>query len=71
MSLLDAEQLAKELRLSERTIHQWTREGKIPCLSIGGKFRRYELEQVLEALRRERLNKTATRRWGRAQGQTG
>jgi aerobic-type carbon monoxide dehydrogenase small subunit (CoxS/CutS family) len=48
--LLTAQDLAKSLNLSVETIWKYTREKRIPCIELGNKQYRYQLDNVLEAL---------------------
>ena len=52
--LLTSEELAERLRVQPSTILQWGREGLIPVIKIGGKILRYDLADVITALK-ERL----------------
>ena len=49
--LLEADELATALKLSKHTIYRWGKTGRIPSVRLGRKVR-YELDRVLEALRR-------------------
>lgn len=49
--LLAAGETAAHLRLKAATIRLWTREGLVPAIKITGKVIRYDLDQVMEALR--------------------
>lgn len=46
---LNAVELAAALRLSERTVRQYTRDGVIPSIRVGDTYR-YDLAQVQEKL---------------------
>ena len=48
--LLTAQQLAKALGVSRRTLTTWDQRGIIPSLCVG-RVRRYELDRVRSALR--------------------
>lgn len=48
--LLTAQQLAKALGVSRRTLTTWDQRGIIPSLCVG-RVRRYELDRVRAALR--------------------
>lgn len=39
--LLTCEEVAKLLSLKDLTVRRWTKEGKIPCVRIGGRAVRY------------------------------
>lgn len=45
-------ELAAHLRVSRRTIFNWTTSGKIPAMKITSRCIRYDLEKVMEALSR-------------------
>jgi excisionase family DNA binding protein len=49
--LLTAEQLAHRLQVSPRTVKQWARTGRIPELRLSAKVRRFDLAEVVQALR--------------------
>ncbi|HIC90672.1 MAG TPA: DNA-binding protein [Syntrophaceae bacterium] len=55
---LTAKQLADILQMSEQVIYRLSRAGEIPCLKIGKKTIRFELDKVKEAL----MTKKATRK---------
>lgn len=48
--LLTAQQLARALGISRRTLTTWDQRGIIPSLRVG-RVRRYELDRVRDALR--------------------
>lgn len=48
--LITAQVLAEALDLSVETIWRYTREKKIPCIELGNKQYRYQLEDVITAL---------------------
>jgi excisionase family DNA binding protein len=48
-TLLTAEELAAVLRVHVETVRRWSREKKIPSLSVG-KDRRYDLAEVKAAI---------------------
>jgi hypothetical protein len=45
-SLLDAKDVAKILKSSVKTVHKRVREGKLGCVQITAKDRRFTIEQV-------------------------
>jgi excisionase family DNA binding protein len=49
--LLTSEELARCLRVRPATIRLWAREGLIPAVRIGGKVLRFDLADVLVALK--------------------
>ena len=49
-TLLTADELAKEIKVSRRTIGQWTASRKLPCLRLARRVVRYDLQQVRAAL---------------------
>ena len=49
--LLTAEELAERLRVRPSTIRLWAREGLIPVVKIGAKILRFDLGDVLGALK--------------------
>ncbi len=44
--LMDAEDVAKILRIAKKTVHKLVREGKLGCVQVTEKDRRFTLEQV-------------------------
>lgn len=48
---LTARQLAMRLQVSPDTVRGWARAGKIPEIRLSAKVRRFDLEQVLKAVR--------------------
>lgn len=48
--LFTARELARVLCLNEQTLYRMARRGEIPCVRIGRKAIRFDLEQVREAL---------------------
>ncbi len=50
--LLTAEELGKRLRLRPDTIKSWARRGLIPSIRATNKTRRFDIAEVIEALRR-------------------
>ena len=49
--LLTAEELAERLRVRPSTIRLWAREGLIPVVKIGAKVLRFDVADVLAALK--------------------
>lgn len=49
-TLLTAAELAKALKVSRRTIGNFTKSRRIPCLRLGRRCVRYDLAKVREAL---------------------
>ena len=49
--LLDAKELAGKLGVKPCTVLIWANQGKIPALRLTPKTLRFELEEVLDALR--------------------
>ncbi len=50
--LLRTAELATELRVTPRTIYEWSRTGRIPMIRVG-RGNRYSLPAVMEALSAE------------------
>ena len=50
--LLTAKQLAERLRVKPRTVKDWEHAGLIPAIRLTPKVIRYDLEQVVSALKR-------------------
>ena len=50
--IVTAEELAEQLSLKPKTIHDWARQGKIPSLRISPKVIRFEMEAVLAVIKR-------------------
>jgi excisionase family DNA binding protein len=44
--------LAEVLGVSPRTIREWARKGLIPSLRVSSTFRRYDLDDVMEAIKK-------------------
>jgi excisionase family DNA binding protein len=55
--LLTVEELAQRLRLRPSTIRRWAQENIIPALRLSGKVIRFDLDEVLTALRSKSSNK--------------
>ena len=51
-TIVNAEELAQHLKVTSATIHSWQRRGWIPCLKAGRRPVLFELDEVLQALRR-------------------
>jgi excisionase family DNA binding protein len=49
--LLTAEELAERLAVSERTVRQWARSGRIPEVRASQRVRRFDYEAVVAALK--------------------
>ena len=48
--MMTSAQIARQLNVSAYTVRVWTRQGRIPCLSISRKTKRYDLAAVCAAL---------------------
>jgi excisionase family DNA binding protein len=59
--LLTAAEVAEMLNVPERWVREHTRGGLIPCVQLG-RYRRYESEEVLEWVRRQRAGGAAWRK---------
>jgi len=44
-------EVARALGVSPVTVRNWTKQGRIPALRIGSQTARYDLEEVIEAVR--------------------
>lgn len=51
MTILDAEALAKQLQVSTATVKRLALQGRIPSLRLGHRTLRFDLDEVLEAIR--------------------
>ncbi|MEX0642287.1 MAG: helix-turn-helix domain-containing protein [Pirellulales bacterium] len=49
--LLTVGEIAERLRIRPATVRQWAREGLIPRVKINAKITRYDLADVLSALK--------------------
>jgi len=49
--LLTAKQLAERLQISPHTVRLWSTEGRIPTIWLSRKVRRFDLVDVVNALR--------------------
>lgn len=58
--LITAQTLAEALDLSVETVWRYTREQRIPCVTIGNKQYRYRLAEVLAALADRQVREQAT-----------
>lgn len=56
---LKAHELADVLKVAERTVNHWRREGIIPFSQFGPKTIRYSLPDVLDALKAHQARKVA------------
>lgn len=56
--LLTATEVADKLRVKTRTVREWTRRRAIPAIRVSHKTVRYDLEEVLAALRHETETET-------------
>jgi hypothetical protein len=52
-TLIKKKELAKRLSVSPRTIDEWARKRKIPCLQISPRFYLYDFEEVLITLKKQ------------------
>ena len=52
--ILSTKEIAWELQVQPATIRRWVREGRIPEIRISLKVRRYNLEDILSALQRQK-----------------
>ena len=50
--LARAEELAQRLRCGKSTVYSLAKAGKIPCIGIGKKGVRFDIDEVLAALKR-------------------
>ena len=51
IDLLTADELASRLRMKPSTVRDWARRGLIPAIRLSHKVVRYDLHQVVEAMR--------------------
>ena len=51
-ALIDREDLARELKVTSRTITTWQREGRIPHIKIGRRTVRFDLADVVAFLKK-------------------
>jgi excisionase family DNA binding protein len=51
-SCLTAAELAQRLRVTSTTVLRWHRAGKIPAVKISAKVLRFDVAEVMAALRR-------------------
>jgi excisionase family DNA binding protein len=54
--LLNTKELAEYLKLTEVTIYKYAKEGKIPGVKVGSRWR-FDKDRIDELLRREEENK--------------
>jgi len=50
--LLTANELARYVGVSPETIRQWARRGVIPRIIVSGKVHRYDLEVVMDEIKK-------------------
>jgi excisionase family DNA binding protein len=64
VSLLDAQDVALILKVSAKTVHKLVREGKLACVRVTARDRRFTHEQVQEYIQSQstlvRIDKKAT-----------
>ena len=58
---LTVEELGDYLRVTPDTIREWVRKGRIPCYRIGRKTIRFDLDEVVAALREARPQRRVER----------
>ena len=51
-TLIDREDLARELKVTSRTIGTWQRAGRIPHIKIGRRTVRFDLQDVVAFLKK-------------------
>jgi len=51
--LLTIKELAERLKLKPRTVRLWWRKGLLPGISIGHRFVRFDIAEVIEALKKQ------------------
>lgn len=49
--LLTAEEVGERVRVSPDTVKEWARAGRVPCYRLGRKTIRFDLAEVIAALR--------------------
>lgn len=52
VEILTAQELAKKLKVSLPAVRRWTLDG-MPCMRLGGRLVRFELEKALAWLQRK------------------
>ena len=58
--LLTAEQMAEVLKVEPVTVNRMANRGEIPFVQVGPKFKRFDRDEVIAALRRQQQEGTAT-----------
>jgi predicted DNA-binding transcriptional regulator AlpA len=58
LKLITAEELATRLSMKEQAVWRLHRLGKIPHYDLGGRMKRYDLEEVMQAL--QKVHRPAT-----------
>ncbi|MHA3774892.1 helix-turn-helix transcriptional regulator [Verrucomicrobiota bacterium sgz303538] len=59
--LCSKEELAREFKVSRRTIEEWMRSKRIPYLRLSPRMVRFDLERVLAALNRYEVKEAGRR----------
>ena len=60
--LLTRGEIAQRMRLGERTITRWVREGRLPCHRLGGKILRFRWSEIVARLATGRMNQKPKRK---------
>ncbi len=60
--LLTAQEVAKILGISRKTVHRLVREGKLPCVQVTARERRFTPEQVQEYIESQSTGKRVDKR---------
>jgi excisionase family DNA binding protein len=61
-SLLDSEEVAAILKISPKTVHKLAREGKLACVQVTSRDRRFTPEQVQDYIRSQSTEVRVDRR---------
>ena len=61
-TLVTAEEIARLIGVTRRTISAWARKGKIPRIKITGKVVRFDPDQVVRALKSRATDEPGGRR---------